>query len=560
MNNIPKKFLVTCALPYANGSLHIGHLLEHIQADMWVRYQKMQGHQVFFICADDAHGTPILLKAQQHDLDPEEMIYKIYQEHKKDLAQFNISYNNYHSTHTTDNYEFLTIIYKKLKQQGFIKKHILNQLYDAEKKMFLPDRFVKGFCPFCKASEQYGDNCEICGSIYNATDLINPKSVITGTIPIMRSSEHLFFDLPFFTKMLQSWIKSGCLSEQVVNKLQEWFDAGLKPWNISRDAPYFGFKIPDLIDKYFYVWLDAPIAYISTFKNFCDKRKNICFEDFWRPNSTVSLCHFIGKDIVYFHGLFWPAILEASGFRKPTNIFVHGYVTVNGIKMSKSRNTFIKASTWLKFLDADSLRYYYATKLSSGIDDIDLNLQDFIQRVNTDIVNKIVNLAARSASFINKYFSGWLGTELQSPELYELFIKKSKKIEDAFFNREFSQGIKQIMFLANLANIYINEQKPWLLVNNKKKKKLLQSICTMGLNLFKLLMTFLKPVIPTISKISEKFLNCKFEWNKIKYPLLNHQISIFQNIYNRIEIKNINSMLEYVKQDNENITPGRGYI
>lgn len=540
MNKNYTKFLVTCALPYANGSLHIGHLLEHIQADIWVRYQKMRGYQTFFICADDAHGTPILLKAQQDGLDPENMIYKIYEEHKKDLSEFNINYDNYSSTHTKDNYEILKSIYYKLQQQGLIKKYILNQLYDAEKQMFLPDRFVKGSCPICKASEQYGDNCEICGSIYHPTNLINAKSVITGTIPILRSSEHLFFDLPFFTKMLYSWIRSGCLSEQVVNKLQEWFQIGLQPWNISRDAPYFGFKIPNFLNKYFYVWLDAPIAYISTFKDLCHKRKDIHFDDFWNQNSTISLCHFIGKDIIYFHSLFWPAILEASGFRKPTKIFVHGYVTINGMKMSKSRNTFIKASTWLKFLDADSLRYYYASKLSSNIEDIDLNLQDFIQRINTDLVNKIVNLAARTASFINKDFYGWLGNELQNPQLYECFIKYSKTIEDAFLNREFSQVIKQIIFLANLANTYITEQQPWLLVH---KKTLLQSICTMGLNLFRILMTFLKPIIPTLTERSEKFLNCKLEWNQINSPLLNHKISLFQNLYNRIEMQTLNSIL-----------------
>lgn len=550
MSNHKKTFLVTCALPYANGSIHIGHMLEHIQADIWVRYQKMRGHKIFFICADDAHGTPILLKAQEYGLDPEDMIKKIYKEHKKDLLAFNISYDNYHTTHTKDNYEFLTIIYHKLQQQGFIKKHLLNQLYDAEIKMFLPDRFVKGYCPICKASEQYGDNCEMCGSIYNPTDLINAKSVITGTVPILRSSEHLFFDLPLFTKMLKSWIRSGCLSEQVVNKLQEWFEVGLHPWNISRDAPYFGFEIPDNIGKYFYVWLDAPIAYISTFKNLCDKRKDICFNDFWKPNSTVNLCHFIGKDIIYFHGLFWPAILEGSGFRKPTKIFVHGYVTVNGIKMSKSRNTFIKASTWLEFLDADSLRYYYSTKLSSSIEDIDLNFQDFIQRVNSDIVNKIVNLAARSASFINKYFSSWLGSNLEKPELYELFLKTSIPIENAFFNREFSQAIKQIIFLADLANSYINQKKPWLLVNQENKKSDLQSICTMALNLFRILMTFLKPIIPTITERSERFLNCKLEWNEINIPLLNHKISVFKNIYNRINHQNIQAMLESIKKDN----------
>ncbi len=407
MTQVAKKILVTCALPYANGSIHLGHMLEHIQADVWVRYQRMRGHEVNFICADDAHGTPIMLKAQQLGITPEQMIGEMSQEHQTDFAGFNISYDNYHSTHSEENRQLSELIYSRLKENGFIKNRTISQLYDPEKGMFLPDRFVKGTCPKCKSPDQYGDNCEVCGATYSPTELIEPKSVVSGATPVMRDSEHFFFDLPSFSEMLQAWTRSGALQEQVANKMQEWFESGLQQWDISRDAPYFGFEIPNAPGKYFYVWLDAPIGYMGSFKNLCDKRgDSVSFDEYWKKDSTAELYHFIGKDIVYFHSLFWPAMLEGSNFRKPSNLFVHGYVTVNGAKMSKSRGTFIKASTWLNHFDADSLRYYYTAKLSSRIDDIDLNLEDFVQRVNADIVNKVVNLASRNAGFINKRFDG----------------------------------------------------------------------------------------------------------------------------------------------------------
>lgn len=543
-----KIFLVTCALPYANGPIHVGHLLEHIQADIWVRYQRMIGHQVFFICADDAHGTAIMLKAQQQGIEPEQMINSIGIEHQKDLAGFNISYDNYYSTHTKENYQFSILIYNILEKKGFIKKKVINQLYDPKKRMFLPDRFVTGNCPRCYSPDQYGDNCEICGSIYSPINLINAKSVLTGVTPIWRNSEQLFFELPLFTNMLKEWISSGSLPEPVANKLQEWFKIGLQPWNISRDAPYFGFNIPGTKNKYFYVWLDAPIGYISSFKNLCNKRSDICFEDFWNNDSKVELCHFIGKDIIYFHSLFWPAILEASGFRKPNHLFIHGYLKVNGKKMSKSRGNFIKASTWLKYLDADSLRYYYASKLSSNIEDIDLNLQDFAQRVNADIINKVVNLASRTASFINKIFGGCLAFRLKDPNLYEFFIKSADKIGDTFSKRDFKIAISNIMALADIANRYINEQKPWIVAKNPEHYTELQEICTMGINLFRVLMIYLKPVVPTLSERAENFLNHKLEWNSKAKPLLGHHITSFKKLYHsRIQSDSINSLLKYIK-------------
>lgn len=535
-----KKILVTCALPYANGPIHIGHLFEHIQADIWVRYQRMRGHQVWFICADDAHGTPILLNSQKKSLKPEEMIQIICKEHQIDLKGFNIIYDNYHTTHSNENHQMVIFIYKKLYKQGLITKKNLTQFFDPKMGIFLPDRFVKGVCPICKSNEQYGDHCDVCGSIYKTTDLIMAKSVISGVTPILKKSEHLFFNLPLFHHSLKKWMFSGALPEEIINKLQEWFVIGLKEWNISRDAPYFGFKIPETIDKYFYVWFDAPIGYISTFKNLCHKRNDICFDDFWKSDSLVELCHFIGKDIIYFHSLFWPAILEASGFRKPNHIFVHGYVTVNGQKMSKSRGTFIKASTWLQYLDSDSLRYYYATKISSRIDDIDLNLQELIQRVNSDIVNKIVNLASRTSKFIHRDFSGWLSNKIRDPIIYNRFTESSVTIGNLLSNRDYSHAIRYIMKLADIANSYIHENEPWKITKNKED---LQLICTMGINFFKILMTYIKPVMPSLTQRTEIFLNHILEWNTIAKPLLNHKISEFQFLFNRINQDKINSLI-----------------
>ncbi|MEX9840900.1 methionine--tRNA ligase [Providencia rettgeri] len=548
MSQVANKLLVTCALPYANGSIHLGHILEHIQADIWVRYQRMRGKEVHFICADDAHGTPIMLKAQQLGITPEEMIAAVNQEHQNDFAGFAISYDNYHSTHSEENKVLSELIYGKLKNNGFIKNRTISQLFDPEKGMFLPDRFVKGTCPKCKAEDQYGDNCEVCSATYSPTELINPRSVISGATPVMRDSEHFFFDLPAFSDMLQAWTRSGALQEQVANKMQEWFESGLQQWDITRDAPYFGFEIPDAPGKYFYVWLDAPIGYMGSFKNLCDKRGDLDFDEFWNKDSKTDLYHFIGKDIVYFHSLFWPAMLEGSQYRKPTNLFVHGYVTVNGAKMSKSRGTFITARSYLDHLDADCLRYYYAAKLSSRIDDIDFNLEDFVQRVNSDIVNKVVNLASRNAGFIAKRFDGKLSANLAEPELYQQFVDAAKVIGEDYNNREYNKAIREIMALADIANRYVDEKAPWVVAKQEGKDQELQDICSMGINLFRVLMTYLKPVLPGLTKRAEAFLNSELSWDAINAPLLNHSVAPFKALFNRIEMAKVDAMVEASKE------------
>jgi len=509
----------------------------------------MRGNQVYFICADDAHGTPIMLKSQQLGITPEQMIAEMSQEHQADFAGFNISYDNYHSTHGEENRVLSEQIYTRLKANGHIKNRTISQLYDPEKGMFLPDRFVKGSCPKCKSPDQYGDNCEVCGATYSPTELINPQSAVSGATPVMRDSEHFFFDLPAFSDMLQAWTRSGALQDQVANKMQEWFESGLHQWDISRDAPYFGFEIPDAPGKYFYVWLDAPIGYMGSFKNLCDKRGDLDFDEFWNKDSTTELYHFIGKDIVYFHSLFWPAMLEGSNYRKPNNLFVHGYVTVNGAKMSKSRGTFIKASTWLQHLDADSLRYYYAAKLSSRIDDIDLNLEDFVQRVNADVVNKVVNLASRNAGFITKRFDGKLAAELADPALFKTFTDASEKIGEAWAAREYGRAIRDIMALADVANRYVDEQAPWVVAKQEGRDADLQAICSMGINMFRVLMTWLKPVLPSLAERTEAFLNCELSWDAVQQPLLDHSIASFKALYSRIEMNKVEALIEASKED-----------
>lgn len=544
-----RKLLVTCALPYANGSIHLGHMLEHIQADIWVRFQRMRGHEAYFVCADDAHGTPIMLKAQQMGIAPEQMIADVSAEHQTDFAGFNISFDNYHSTHSDENRELASLIYGRLKENGFIKSRTISQLFDPEKSMFLPDRFVKGTCPKCKAEDQYGDNCEVCGATYSPTELINPRSAVSGATPVMKETEHFFFDLPSFEGMLKAWIRSGSLQDEVANKMQEWFESGLQQWDITRDAPYFGFEIPDAPGKYFYVWLDAPIGYMGSFKNLCDKRGDINFDDFWKTDSEAELYHFIGKDIVYFHSLFWPAMLDGSQFRKPTNVFVHGYVTVNGAKMSKSRGTFIKAGTYLKHLDPDCLRYYYAAKLSARIDDLDLNLDDFVQRVNADIVNKLVNLASRNAGFITKRFDGKLADTLADAALYQEFTAAAELIAQAYESREYGKAIREIMALADKANRYVDEQAPWVVAKQEGRDADLQAICSMGINLFRVLMTYLKPVMPQLSERAEAFLNSQLTWDAIATPLLGHQVNPFKALFNRIDTDKVNAMIEESKEE-----------
>lgn len=544
-----RKILVTCALPYANGPIHLGHMLEHIQADIWVRFQRMRGHQTYFVCADDAHGTPIMLKADQLGISAEQLISEVQQQHITSFQGFNISYDNYHSTHSEENRELSRLIYTKLKENGFIKSRTISQLYDPEKGMFLPDRFVKGTCPKCKAQDQYGDNCEVCSATYSPTELIEPRSAVSGATPIIKESEHFFFDLPSFEAMLKTWIKSGSLQTEVSNKMQEWFEAGLQQWDISRDAPYFGFEIPDQPNKYFYVWLDAPIGYMASFKNLC-ARTGINFDEFWQENSSTELYHFIGKDIVYFHSLFWPAMLEGADYRKPTNIFVHGYVTVNGEKMSKSRGTFIQAATYLKHLDPEYLRYYYAAKLSHRIDDLDLNLEDFVQRVNSDVVNKLVNLASRNAGFIQKRFAGKLAANLENPSLFTEFTAQAENIAQAYEQREFGKAIREIMALCDKANKYIDDKAPWLIAKEEAREQELHQVCSMGIELFKVLMAYLKPVLPNLAQRAEQFLQTELTWQNLTTPLLQHQIASFKTLFTRLEMKQIEALIESAKQDN----------
>ncbi|MDM5088683.1 methionine--tRNA ligase [Aeromonas bestiarum] len=546
----PRTMLVTCALPYANGSIHLGHMLEHIQADIWVRYQRMRGHQVHFICADDAHGTPIMLKAQQLGITPEAMIAAVSKEHQTDFAGFNISFDNYHSTHSDENRELAELIYGRLKAGDFIKGRTITQLFDPEKSMFLPDRFVKGTCPKCKSPEQYGDNCDSCGATYSPTELINPKSAVSGATPVMKDSEHFFFDLPQFETWLAGWVRgSGAIQEEMANKMQEWFECGLQQWDITRDAPYFGFEIPGAPGKYFYVWLDAPIGYMASFKNLCNKRGDIDFDSYWKKDSTAELYHFIGKDIAYFHCLFWPSMLEGAGFRKPTKVNVHGYVTVNGAKMSKSKGTFIKASTYLNHLDPECLRYYYAAKLNSRIDDLDLNLDDFVARVNADVVNKLVNLASRNAGFIAKRFDGKLAATCAEPELYAEFANASASISDAYEAREFSRAIREIMALADKANRYVDEKAPWVLAKQEGADAELQAVCSVGINLFRVLMAYLKPVMPLLAERAEAFLGETLTWDGVALPLTHHQLAPFKALFSRIEPAKIEAMIEASKED-----------
>lgn len=546
MSNQKRKMLVTCALPYANGAIHLGHMLEHIQADIWVRFQRMRGNEVHFVCADDAHGTPIMLNANKLGITPEELIAKAKADHISDFKGFNISFDNYHSTHSEENREITTEIYKKLRANGFIKSKVISQLFDPEKNMFLPDRFVKGTCPKCKAEDQYGDNCEVCASTYSPMDLINPRSAVSGSTPVVKESEHFFFDLPSFEGMLKEWTRSGSLQSEIANKMQEWFESGLQQWDISRDAPYFGFEIPDAPGKFFYVWLDAPIGYMASFKNLCD-RQGINFEEFWQKDSQTELYHFIGKDIVYFHSLFWPAMLEGSGYRKPTNVFAHGYVTVDGAKMSKSRGTFIQASTYLKHIDPECLRYYYAAKLNDRIEDLDFSLEDFVQRVNSDIVNKLVNLASRNAGFIAKRFEGKLADKLDDEALFNDFIAQAETIANYYESREFNKAIRVIMELTDKANKYIDEKAPWVIAKEEGKDAELQAVCSMGIELFRILMSYLKPVLPQLAERSEAFLQTTLTWDNIANPLLGHTLSPFKALFSRLEKKQIDAVIEETK-------------
>ncbi|KAB7623201.1 methionine--tRNA ligase [Alkalilimnicola sp. S0819] len=544
-----RKILVTSALPYANGPIHLGHMVEYIQTDIWVRFQKLRGNECYYVCADDAHGTPIMLKARQEGIEPEELIERIGAEHREDFADFHIGFDNYHSTHSEENRYFCTLIYERLKAAGHIETRTIRQAFDPKMDMFLPDRYIKGECPRCGAEDQYGDSCEACGATYTPAELKNAVSVISGERPIEKDSLHYFVRLQDFEPMLKEWTSSpDHIQEEVANKLAEWFEDGLREWDISRDAPYFGFRIPDTEDKYFYVWLDAPVGYMASFKNLCD-REGLDFDEFWAADSEAELHHFIGKDIIYFHALFWPAMLEGAGFRKPTQINAHGFLTVNGQKMSKSRGTFIMARSFLNHLNPEYLRYYLAAKLGGGVHDLDLNLDDFTARVNSDLVGKLVNIASRCAGFISKRFGGQLAEQLDDPALFHRVSGQSETIAQLYEDREYARAVREIMNLADQANQYIDEQKPWVLAKEEGQEARVQAVCTQGLNLFRTLMIYLKPVLPKMAEAAEEFLRLPAQqWDDAQSPLLAHRIGPFTPLMTRVDPDKVQAMVEESKQ------------
>ncbi len=563
MSHPTRRILVTSALPYANGPIHIGHLVEYIQTDIWVRFQKLRGHECYYLCADDAHGTPIMLRAGQEGLSPEQLIDRIWQEHRADFADFLIEFDNYYSTHSPENRHYAELIYQRLKAAGHISRRVITQAYDPEKQMFLPDRFIKGECPRCGTPDQYGDSCEQCGATYAPTDLKNPRSVLSGATPVTKESLHLFFRLADFEPMLKDWMASGPVQPQMANKLNEWFTAGLQEWDISRDAPYWGFEIPDEPGKYFYVWLDAPIGYMASFQNYCD-RTGLNFDEFWQPDSSAEVYHFIGKDIAYFHILFWPAELTGAGFRTPTAVHCHGFLTVDGQKMSKSRGTFIKARTFLEHLRPEYLRYYFATKLNDGVDDLDLNFDDFLQRVNSDLVGKLVNIASRCAGFISRRFNGQLAEALAEPGLYADFVAAGDSIAHAYEGREFGRAMREIMALADRANQYIDEQKPWALAKQSETEHQVQAVCSLGLNLFRVLIVYLKPVLPGLAHEVEQFLQVRpLRWDDASSPLLSHTIAEFRPLMQRVDKAQINALIEASRENppgSETPTPPTGSL
>lgn len=551
MSQLKRKILVTSALPYANGPIHIGHLVEYIQTDIWSRFQKMRGHDCWYVCADDAHGTPIMLHARKLGIEPEQLIKQVWEEHYRDFQDFNIAFDNYYTTHSEENREMANYIYAHNRDAGHIERRVIQQAYDPEAEMFLPDRFIKGNCPKCGAQDQYGDNCEACGATYAPTDLVNPVSAVSGATPVEKDSEHLFFRLGDFQDMLKQWHKAGHVQEEMANKMDEWFSAGLSDWDISRDAPYFGFEIPDAPGKYFYVWLDAPIGYIASFKNLCQQQADLDFDEFWQADTqSTELYHFIGKDIINFHALFWPAMLNGAGLRMPSAVYAHGFLTVDGAKMSKSRGTFIKARTYLDHLNPEYLRYYFAAKLGPGVDDIDLNLDDFQQRVNADLVGKVVNIASRNAGFIKKRFDGQLADTVAEPELFAAFVAAGETIATHYENREYSRAVREIMALADRANQYTDEHKPWVIAKQENSDARLHAVCSMGINLFRLLIGYLRPILPATAAASEAFLQIpELDWDSLATPLTGHRIAAFKPLMTRIERDKIDAMLEAEKQD-----------
>jgi len=548
MSQAQRTILVTSALPYANGPIHLGHLVEYIQTDIWVRFQKSRGHDCVYVCADDAHGTPIMLRASQEGITPEQLIERIGMEHRADFAGFQVGFDNYHSTHSEENRVLAERVYRAHQAAGHITSRTITQAFDPEQQMFLPDRFIRGECPRCGAADQYGDSCEVCGATYAPTELKHPRSAVSGATPVEKDSLHYFFRLADFESQLRAWTRAGHLQPEVANKLGEWFEDGLREWDISRDAPYFGFRIPNTDDKYFYVWLDAPIGYMASYRHYCD-RTGRDFDAVWGRDSTAELYHFIGKDIIYFHALFWPAMLSGAGFRTPTAIYAHGFLTVDGQKMSKSRGTFIKARTWLDHLNPEYLRYYFAAKLGPGVDDIDLNLEDFVARVNSDLVGKVVNIASRCAGFINKRFDGRLSGNCPEQALYDEFVTEGDDIAGHFERREFSQAVRRIMALADRANQYIDAHKPWVLAKQPGQEQAVQDVCSVGLNLFRVLLTYLQPILPAMAEQVRDFLRVdSLDWDAAARPLTGHVIGAFSPLMTRVELEKIDAMLEDSKE------------
>ena len=556
-NESERKILVTSALPYANGSIHLGHLLEYIQTDIWVRFQKSRGHACTYVCADDAHGTAIMLRAEKEGLTPEEQIARVKAEHETDFADFQIAFDNFHSTHSEENRELSASIYKACRDKGHIATRSIKQLYDPVKELFLADRYIKGSCPKCSAEDQYGDNCEVCGATYTPAELKNPYSVISGATPVEKESEHFFFKLPDFQDFLKEWTRSGTLQDEVANKLAEWLDSGLQEWDISRDAPYFGFEIPDAPGKYFYVWLDAPIGYMASFKNLCDRRDDLDFDEYWNKDSKAEVYHFIGKDIINFHALFWPSMLTAADYRTPTAVNAHGFVTVNGAKMSKSRGTFIKARTYLNHLNPTYLRYYFAAKLSGSVDDFDLNLEDFVQRVNSDLVNKLINIASRTANFIKKS-GGVLSDQCVEEAMVNDFIQAGEQIAQHYENREFGRAMRDIMALADRANEYIQSKAPWVMSKEEGREQEVLDVCSVAVNLFRQLMTYLAPVMPELADKTCAFLNLdNLNWDSRTDILKGHSINKFKPMLSRAEMDKVTAILDETKTElaKENGTP-----
>ena len=549
MSATPRQIVVTSALPYANGPIHIGHMLEYVQTDIWVRFQKLRGNDCIYVCADDAHGTPIMLRAQAEGVTPEKLIERMHTEHLRDFTDFGVGFDNYYSTHSDENRYFAELIYTRLRDAGHIRTRVISQAYDPKAEMFLPDRFIKGDCPNCGAGGQYGDNCENCGATYAPTDLKNPVSVVSGETPIEKDSEQYFFKLEDFEDMLKEWTRAGHIQTEIANKMAEWLDEGLKDWDISRNAPYWGFEIPDAPGKYFYVWLDAPIGYMASFKNWCDANGRD-FDHYWREDSEAELYHFIGKDIARFHTLFWPAMLHGAGFRKPSAVYCHGFLTVDGQKMSKSRGTFIMARTYLDHLNPEYLRYYFAAKLGAGVDDIDLNLEDFTARVNADLVGKLVNIASRCAGFINKRFDGKLSAQLSDDSLSREYVAAADAIAGYYEGREFGKAMRDIMALADKANQYIDEKQPWVAIKDPERMGEVQDVCSVGLNCFRQLVILLKPVLPKLAEQAEAFLKvAPLTWADLDQDLLDHAINRFNPLMTRIDPAHIERMIETTKAD-----------